>query len=196
MYPQLTKGQPRLGHTLSLFVHPSIEKLGSVPGYRDEKGSRELMSTGDDKQEVKLLQSIGTNLVLWECNKGSGNPGKQPLPVWRINGKPYVAGVHMNADLGWSLSDKQRRVVGRQRPCERKQKENKWENHMGSGKNPAGDWIFSPRQLGAHERFYVGKWLDRTGVFETLGNGSRGDRATGDRLFRISRAVRGEVKGL
>lgn len=92
------------------------------------------MPTGDDKQEVKLLQSIGTNLALWECAKRSGNPGKQPLPVWGIHGKPYVAGSHVNGDLGQSVSGKQRRVVGGQRPCERKQKENKWENHVGSGK--------------------------------------------------------------
>lgn len=67
-----------------------------MPGYRDEEGSRELTSTGDDRREVKLLQSIGTPLVLWECDKSSGNPGKRPLPVWGINRKPYVAGAHVN----------------------------------------------------------------------------------------------------
>ena len=52
-----------------------------MPGYRDKEGSEELMSPGDDKQEVKSLQCIGANLVLWGCNKSSGNTVKQPLPV-------------------------------------------------------------------------------------------------------------------
>lgn len=43
--------------------------------------------------------------MLWECNKGSGNPEKQPLPVWSISGKPYVAGDRVNRDSAWSPPD-------------------------------------------------------------------------------------------
>lgn len=104
-----------------------------MPGYRDKEGSEELMSPGDDKQEVKSLQCIGTNLVLWGCNKSNGNTVKQPLPVWRINGKPDMAGAHVSGDLGWSPPDHKVGWQVGQQPCERKPK-NKGEKHMGSDK--------------------------------------------------------------
>lgn len=63
--------------------------------------------------------------MLWECNKGSGNPEKQPLPVWGTNGKPYMAGIRANGDLGWSPPNNKVGWWVGQRPCERKQKENK-----------------------------------------------------------------------
>lgn len=126
--------------------------------------------------------------MLWECNESSGNPEKQPLPVWSISGKPYVAGDRVNGDLGWSPPDnKVGGGAGGQWLCERKQKENKWEGHVMSGK--AHRWLdFLSKAIGSSSKILCRKIVESDWSFwkVTMRKLGAEERAIGNRLFRIS----------
>lgn len=177
-HPRLTKGQLRQGHTLSIcsLIYWQTGLSARLQRWGGFKGTHVYWGWQTGSKIITKHWDASCAMGMWQ---EQWEPRKTAPPCL---GNQWKA-LRGRSPCEWSLSDKQRRVVGGQRPCERKQ-ENKWENHVGSAKNPAGDWIWEnpwrdPRHLGAHERFYMGNQI---GVFERLGSGSWGESPWGQTL--------------